>query len=110
MPSKPKPHAERYPDFGISKKDIPYGSVPKRLLYYARFRMDKFTWDEYRDFRGDSQRAKESFTRAIKKLVLMGFLVVSGDGFIISPDGMKAVRLIAARDSLRPDRTHGKED
>lgn len=110
MPSKPKPHAERYPDFGISKKDIPYGSVQKRVLYYARFRMDKFTWEEYRSFRNDSQKAKESFNRAVKKLVSMGFLVVSGDGFIVTHIGTQAVRLIGSRDSLRPDRTHGKED
>jgi hypothetical protein len=109
MAGKQIPHTERYPDFGISKKDIPYGSIQKRLLYYGRFRMDKFTWDEYRDFRGDSQRAKESFIRAAKKLVSMGFLVVSGDGFILTPEGFKAVRLIAARDSLRPDRTYEKE-
>jgi hypothetical protein len=109
MPSKPRPHAERYPDFGISKKDIPYGSFPKRLLYYARFRMEQFTWEEYRDFRGDAERVKDSFTRAVKKLVSMGFVVVSGDGFIITPDGMQAVRSIGARDSLRADRTHGKE-
>lgn len=34
----------------------------------------------------------------------MGFLVVSGDGFIITPDGLQAVRKIGARDSLRAER------
>lgn len=104
MPSKQIPHAVRYPDFGISKQDIPYGSLPKRLLYYARFRMEKFTFETYRGFRCDTRPSKESFARAVKKLVSMGFLVVSGDGFIITPDGLQAVRKIGARDSLRAER------
>lgn len=106
MPDKRTPYAERHPSFGISKRDIPYGSISKRLLYYARFRMEKFTWEEYRDFRGDTQRVKESFTFAVKKLVSMGFLVVSGDGFIVTPDGIDAVLLIGARDSMRSSKTN----
>ncbi len=104
MPGNPIPHAERYPDFGISKHDIPYGSLNKRLLYYARFCMEKFTFDKYRDFRSDARPSKQSFARAVKVLVSMGFLVVSGDGFIITPDGVKAVRKIGSRDSMRADR------
>jgi hypothetical protein len=110
MPSKQIPHADRYPSFGISKKDIPYGSLPKQLLYYGRFRMEKFTFEKYRDFRSDARPSKQSFALAVKKLVSMGFLVVSGDGFIITPHGVQAVRLIGARDSMRADRLHKPED
>ena len=40
----------------------------------------------------------------------MGFLVVSGDGFIATPNGVQAVRLIGARDSMRNDRINKPED
>lgn len=110
MPGNQVPHSERYPSFGISKKDIPYGSLPKQLLYYARFRMDKFTFEMYRDFRCDARPSKHSFALAVKKLVSMGFLVVSGDGFIATPNGVQAVRLIGARDSMRNDRINKPEN
>ena len=103
-------HKNRYPDFGISKKEIPYGSVAKRVLYYARFRMEKFTWEEYKEFREDKERARRSFMVATKKLASMGFITSSGDGFIVTANGVQAVRLIGARDSLRVDRSYGKEE
>jgi hypothetical protein len=99
---------ERFPDYGISKKDIPYRSAPKRILYYARFRREPFTYAEYLEFRPLSAKRKEYFTKGVEKLAAMGYLTLNGDSYAITKSGVEAVMLLGRRDAVRDNRLHRK--
>lgn len=100
----------RYPDYGISKREIPYRSAPKRILYYARFRNEPFTYAEYIEFRPSTAKRKEYFIKGIERLVSMGYITENGETLMITELGAKAVLLLGRRDAIRESRCMTQDD
>lgn len=97
------PHYDRYPDYGISTRDIASNGTAKKLLTYAAFKDCPFTRNDFQNFRVRTDISKDMFVRAMQKLISFGWIVQNDDVYQITASGKDAMSRITARDSLRRD-------
>ena len=105
MPSKVRPHKERFPDYGISRTDIRYGSNAEKIFYYAAFVKAPFTYEDHMSIRVRPIR-KDMWKDSAKRLVALGFVSLNEGKYEITPLGTQAIRWLGARNASRPDRNN----
>ena len=105
MPSKPKSHKERFPDYGVSRNDVRYGSNGEKIFYYAAFNKGSFTYEDHMAIRVKPIR-KDMWKEAANRLVLLGFLSSNVNKYEITPLGTQAISWLGALNASRPDRNN----
>lgn len=100
--AKQIPYKDRYPDFGISHKEIGSKTTAHKLLRYGLFKRVPFTREDYVKFRVSNDISKDMFMRAMEKLIGLGFMASNADGsYVITETGKDATIRIARRDAMR---------
>jgi hypothetical protein len=101
------PHQERFPDYGVSHKDIRYGSYIEKIFYYAVFAKKPFTYEDHMSLRTKDIR-KDTWKDCAKRLVSLGFLSAKDNVYMITPLGLYSIRMLGKRNASRRERVDSR--